>query len=68
MASKGNGRHYSGWRGSDHKRYNTISWKDPAMVRENSKKVTRVTNKRQADRYNKLSRNPSGAPNMQTTT
>lgn len=57
----GMGKNYSGQKGCDHKR-NKLSWKDPAMVRENSKKFRSAPMKRQADRYSKLSMNPSGAP------
>jgi hypothetical protein len=58
---KGMGSRFSGWRGNDHKR-NKLSWKDPAMVRDKTQKVTSGAMKTQADRFSKLSTNPSGAP------
>lgn len=66
MASKvGNGTHYSGQKGKDHLR-NKLSWKDPEMTVDKTKLKRSGSMKTQPDRYNKLSKNPSGASNIRT--
>lgn len=59
---RGMGARFSGQKGMEHRR-NKLSWKDPAMKTDTTKSQRKGPMPRQDDRYNKLSRNPSGAAN-----